>query len=171
MKNHNLLLAVTLCLFFIYSCTAPQGGAETIDMDAVRAEIQAMEDAYAVASNANDADAQVSYYADDAQSMGPEEPTLVGKEAILAKTKEDMAKDSSGNTIRFEIVDLYAAGNLAVEVGKWISTDKEGEETTGKYVSVFEKRDGKYICIRDIYNSDSDDDDDKDGDDESDDDD
>ena len=30
----------------------------------------------------------------------------------------------------------------------------DGTVTTGKYVSVFEKRDGKYICIRDIYNSD-----------------
>ena len=25
---------------------------------------------------------------------------------------------------------------------------------TSKYMSLFEKRDGKYICIRDIYNND-----------------
>ena len=145
-----------LCVLGILAaCQAPVAEEAALDMDAIKAEIQAMEDAYAEASNTKNAEAQVAYYADDAQSMAPNMPTLVGKEAILAYTKEEMAKDSADDsTIRFEIVDLFADGDLLVEVGKSITTKSDGTETTGKYVSVFEKRDGKYICVRDIYNAD-----------------
>ena len=52
-----------------------------------------------------------------------------------------------------------------IEIGKSIDTDSDGNETTGKYMSIFENRDGKLVCIRDIFNSDAPDDDD-DGDDD-----
>jgi ketosteroid isomerase-like protein len=42
------------------------------------------------------------------------------------------------------------------EIGTAISKDASGKVIrTGKYMAVWEKRDGKYICIRDIYNSDA----------------
>ncbi len=174
MKNLIQSFALLFALTTIFSCQAP--ATETaIDMDAVRAEIQAMEDAFAAASNARDAEAQVAYYADDANSLVPDMPTLVGKEAILARAKAEMAEnpDQKGN-ISFEIIDLYAAGDIAVEVGKWTYTPEGGEASTGKFMSLFEKRDGKYICIRDIFNSDAkdkdNDDDDHDHDDGEDDD-
>ncbi len=169
MKTLHTLLMGLFVLLIVSACQTPQAETEELDMDAIRAEIQAMEDAYAVAANAKDAEAEVAYYADDANSLTPNKPTLVGKAAILANTKEQMAKDTTeGGSIRFEIVDLYASGDLVVEVGKSISTDADNNETTGKYVSIFEKRDGKYICIRDIYNRDQkdDDNDDDDGDDD-----
>ena len=146
-----------LAMSIMISCQAPDSGAAEVDKDAVTAEIQALEDAYAAASNARDADAQVAYYAEDAQSLPPDEPTIVGKAAILAKAKEEMADgDDNGGSIKFEIVDLFIAGDYATEVGKWVYTDSTGVENTGKFISVFEKRDGKYLCVRDIWNSDSD---------------
>ena len=54
----------------------------------------------------------------------------------------------------FEVVDVFAGGNIAVEIGRTFTTDEDGNEReTGKYMSLFEKRDGKYICIRDAYNA------------------
>jgi ketosteroid isomerase-like protein len=114
-----------------------------------------MEDAFAAASNARDAESVVKYYSDDAHTMPPNAPTLVGKAAILERMKKNVAEDEDGATERFEILDVFAAGNYATEVGKYIRTAKDGTEKTGKYVSIFEKRDGKYICIRDIYNDDA----------------
>lgn len=42
-------------------------------------------------------------------------------------------------------------------------------ETTGKYISVFERRDGTLVCIRVIWNNDAPSDDDEDDDDDDDD--
>lgn len=114
-----------------------------------------MEDAYATALNNKNAEAVVVYYADDAVSLSYNEPMLVGKAAILEDTRKQMAKDTSGATIKFEVVDVFAAGDLAVEVGKSIKTLPSGKIKTGKYISTFEKRGGKYICIRDIWNNDA----------------
>ena len=157
MKN-LLFLFLAFCALSFAACETEQTNEqeeETIDMDALRAELQGMEDAYAKAQIAKDADAVVVYYADDASSLPPNKPTAVGKAAILALNKEQIAADTSGGTVRFEVVDVFAEGNLAVEVGRSISTDADGTESTGKYISVFEKRNGKWICIRDIYNNDA----------------
>lgn len=157
MKN-LLMLLMASCAISFTACQMPaehEHAEETIDMDALRAELQGMEDAYATAQMAKDAEAVVVYYADDAQSLQPNGPTLVGKAAILADTKARMAEDEDGGKIRFEVVDVYAQGNLAVEVGKSFSTAADGTQTTGKYISVFENRDGKWICIRDSYSDDT----------------
>lgn len=157
MKNLLFLFLAISALGFV-SCESADHhdhDEETIDMDALRSELQGMEDAYAKAQNAKDAAAVVMYYADDAVSLGPNKPAAKGKSAILADTKEQMAADTTSGTIRFEVVDVFAQGNLAVEVGRSITKDAMGKESTGKYISVFEKRDGKWICIRDSYSDDA----------------
>ena len=139
-----------------YSCNTPAAEtAPALDMDQVKTEIQAMEDAYAVAQNAKNADGVVVYYADDAVNMPDNKPIVVGKANILARIKAEMEADTSGTTTTFKVLDLYTGGNLVVEAGSSTSTDKDGKVTTGKYISVFEKRNGKYICVRDIWNSDA----------------
>ena len=90
--------------------------------------------------NKSNLEGHTAYYSDDAQSMSPNKPTMVGKAAILADVQAEMDKDTSSNsTIKFEIVDLYAEGDLLVEVGKSITNKADGTETYGKYVSIFKK--------------------------------
>jgi len=154
MKNLSLFTVLAAMLFLAVSCTAPTGDS-TVDMESVKAEITAMESAYAEASNANDADGVIVYYADDAQSMHPNMPTLVGKDAIRANLVEEMASDTLKITLSLAVTDLWAAGDIAVETGTYTATNEAGEVVgKGKYMSVFEKRDGKYVCVRDIYNTD-----------------
>ena len=165
------MLLVAFCAISFTACETPQENEiaeKTIDMDALRTELQGMENAYAKAQTAKDANGVVVYYADDAHSLPPNAPALIGKAAILADTKADMAEDDSGGTTRFEVVDVFAQGNLAVEVGKSITTNADGSTSTGKYISVFEKRDGKWLCIRDIYSDDAEEDRDDDTDDDDD---
>ena len=161
MKHLLMLLMVFVAISFS-ACEMydeHEHAEETIDMNALRAELQGMEDAYAKAQNAKDAEAVVAYYADDAQSLPPNEPVEVGKAAILAMTKKDLAERNSGTISKFEVVDVFADGNLAVEVGRSITTKPDGSKSYGKYISVFENRDGKWICIRDIYSDDAEEDD------------
>jgi len=126
------------------------------DLGAIKTEIQALEDAYAVAFNAGDANAVAAYYADDAVSMGNNEPSSVGKAAIIASVQKGITENTAKNMSSFEVVDLFTGGDLVVETGKSTVKDSTGAVIkTGKYMSVFKKVDGKYVCIRDISNSDS----------------
>lgn len=112
-----------------------------------------MEDAYADSENNKNTDGMASYYADDAQSLPNNEPTISGKAAMLERIQNDLDSDSTQSEIRFEVVDVFADGDLVVEVGRSITTNADGSETTGKYISVFERRDGTLVCIRDIWNN------------------
>lgn len=166
MKKLTLFATCFTLLFFTYSCTSPPE-VTALDMDAVKAEISALEANFTKASNAKDVEALLAYYADDAVNMPPGEPIFVGKESIRARMERDMATDSSGNAATMQVVDVWAAGDIAVETGTYSVANTAGEiVNTGKYMSLFEKRDGKYVCIRDIWNSDTKDDDDDDDDDE-----
>ena len=156
MKNQPILLIASALCLAILSSTAPvTEQAPALDMDKIKTEIQALEDAYAAAENAKNAEAVLAYYADDAVNMPNDKPSVVGKKAILARIKEDMAGDTTVSTIVFKVMDIKASGNHVVEVGSSTITGAGGKVSTGKYMSVFEKRDGKYACIRDIWNDDA----------------
>jgi ketosteroid isomerase-like protein len=147
----NFLFA-TLAVFtlLITSCQPPKP-----DLAKIRPEIQAMEDAYAAGLKAKDANAVIAYYSDDAVSMVNNAPIAVGHDALLKMAQDDIARDTTNLTVSFETVDLFAAGNYVVETGKASYKDVSGNVVkSGKYMSLFEKRNGKYICIRDIYNDD-----------------
>lgn len=125
------------------------------DLDKIRPEIQAMENAYAAGLKAKDANAVVAYYADDAVSMVNNAPSAVGHDALLKIAQDEIAGDTTNLTVSFETVDLYAAGDLVVETGKATYKDADGSvKKSGKYMTLFEKRNGKYVAIRDIYNED-----------------
>ena len=162
-RNFYFSMAIMLITAFTFSFTSCKQAMDNataeaveVDMDAVKAEIQAMEDAFAAGLAAGDAVAVSAYYADDAMSLSNNAPMVSGKEAITAKIAEDIAANTTKTTSKFEVVDIKISGDLVVEVGKGITMDSTGAVTkTGKYISVFEKRDGKYVCIRDCYNDDS----------------
>lgn len=127
-----------------------------IDVQAVKAEISTLEDLLGAAITNRDLEGALAYYAEDAQSMPQSQPTLVGKNAIR-RSLSGMMNDTSGTKEVMTVVDVWAAGDLAVEVGTFKVLSKNDEVIeTGKYMSLFEKRDGKYVCVRDIYNTDDD---------------
>jgi ketosteroid isomerase-like protein len=160
--NWALLAIPTL---FLGACGSGESADADLDMDSVKAEIQALEDAYAAASNAKDVDGVVAYYANDAQSLADKEPTRVGMDEIKAGIARDMADDTSGYTVSFTVTGVWAAGNYATETGTVAVKDAAGTVVeTGKYMTLFEKRDGKYVAIRDIWNDDTEGDDAEDSD-------
>ncbi len=120
-------------------------------MDKLKVEIQAMEEAYAAAEKAKDADAVVVYYSQDAISYNRNEEPLSGIAAIKERTAKRLAKDTTGNYNVYKVVDLFAEGHTAVEIGSWTSLNPSGAEADkGHYMSYFQKRDGKYVCVRDM---------------------
>lgn len=171
MKNKNSLklTLMGLSLLFLFACnttttektvTEPAVPAEPVivkpDMAAVKAEIQAVENAWAAATNAGDVNALMALYADDAVSMANNGPSLVGKAAIQKDTETNIAKRPKGSIISFETTEVFGDDQVVTEIGTSVTKDATGKVTsTGKYIAIFEKRDGKYICIREIYNDDA----------------
>jgi ketosteroid isomerase-like protein len=171
MKSSNFFSLVAICIalsIFTVACTAPTNdaaakAAETAktvvakpDMAKVKAEIKAIEDAWAAASNAKDVATIVGFYADDAISMNDDQPMLVGKAAIQKGVEGEMARRKENAKTVFETLDLYGDENRVTEVGKTTLTDGTGKVIyTGKYMAVWEKRNGKWLTIRDMTNDDA----------------
>ena len=158
-KLHFLWVLLAPVIFFLSSCKeAPPKESPVVEINlySVRAEIVALENAYSVASNAKDVEGVAAYYSDDAHSLADDEPTWEGKNAIRAGIKRDFDKDTSGYTVTFNTTGVWAGGDFATETGTSTIKDKDGKVVrTGKYMTLFELRDGKYVAIRDIWNDDA----------------
>ncbi len=152
-KISRLLSFLLLTIFTFFACTSPEK-SEPIDMAKLKVEIQAMEDAYSSAENDKDADGVAAYYSDDAMSYGRNEQPISGKAAIRESIAKRIKNDTTGNYNVYKVVDLFADGNSAVELGSWTEFNSSGSEIgNGNYMSYFEKRDGKYLCVRDMNSS------------------
>ncbi|HPG10876.1 MAG TPA: nuclear transport factor 2 family protein [Chitinophagaceae bacterium] len=144
----GVLLAAVL---FIAACSTKKEEAAAIDMDKLKTDIQAMEDAYAAGEKAKDVDAVAAYYSEDATSYNRNAPPSVGIAAIKEKIAKNLANDSAGVYSVYKVVDLFAEGNTATEIGSWTRMSADGNEMeSGYYMSYFQKRDGKYLCVRDM---------------------
>jgi len=125
------------------------------DMSKVKAEIQDLESAWAVADNARDADAVAAFYADDAVSLLNNKPMITGKDALRKDITGSLASKPKGATVAYDVTEVFGDENTVTEIGKITSKGADGKVMyTGKYMAIWEKRDGKYVCIRDISNDD-----------------
>jgi len=158
MKNTlNLRIAAACLALFVSTigCNAPTNETAKPDLVKIKAEIQAIENDWAKALNARDTAASLVVYSDDAISMGNDRPMVIGKAALQKDIAEGMTKMPKGMTLAFETLEVFGDDNLVTEVGKTIEKDSTGAVMlTGKYMAIFEKRGGKFICIRDISNND-----------------
>ena len=168
MNNKKISAFTTTCLaacLFAISCTTATeektaaANVETSttkpDLASIKAEIQAQENAWAAADNARDAKALATFYSDDAVTLSNNKPMISGKDAILKDIEANLVKRAKGATVSYDVMDVFACDNIATETGKITLKDSTGKVTyTGKYMAVWEKRDGKYVCIRDISNDD-----------------
>jgi uncharacterized protein (TIGR02246 family) len=152
MRSKFQLAALIAFIALVFSaCSDTAVKSDAVDLTKLKAEIQAMEDAYAAGEKAKDAAAVAAYYSDDAISYNRDDKPSSGKEAIKARLADRLAKDTSGNVNSYKVVDLFADGNTVVEIGSWTETNPAGAEVnTGHYMSVFQKRDGKWACVRDM---------------------
>ena len=152
MRKHIKLFGfLAFTALFFSACATAEKEEEVIDMAKVKVEIQAMENAYAAGEKAKDADAVAAYYSDDAISYSRNKEPLQGRQAIRNDIANEIAKDTTDNYNVYKIVDLFAEGNTAVEIGSWTEFDASGNQMgNGNYISYFQKRDGKYICVRDM---------------------
>lgn len=146
------LLAASLLTFSACQETTAKPG----DSSTVKADIQALENAWAAALNTQDLDALMALYTVDAVSMPDGEPALTGKDAIRKRQEREFAESPADLTYSFETLDVYGDENTVTETGKTTYKNAVGEITgTGKYIAIWKKQGDTYLCMREMYSNDS----------------
>jgi len=157
MKNMFVKGTVLGYLFLLMtSCTinGEKSTSVSIDKEQIKKEIQARENEFAEIYNSGELK-KIGYYAEDAitfyQNMAP----ITSKAERLEFLKPDL--NSNSNVISFKTNEVFASkdGDQVLEIGAYTVVDSVNTIiSSGNYMSLFEKRDGKYVCLRDMSASD-----------------
>ena len=150
------LLSYMVCLMVACAPKQEPVAAPVIDKEQIKNEIQAKENEFAEVYNKGEL-RNIGYYADDAISFSQNKSPLVGKDSIVAFLKAGLDASSKGNKISFTTNEVFVStdANQVVEIGYYKLTDSTDVAiNTGNYMVLFEKRDGKYVVVRDMSASD-----------------
>jgi ketosteroid isomerase-like protein len=150
------LLSYMICLMVACGPKQEPVAAPVIDKELIKKEIQAKENEFAEVYNKGEL-RNIGYYADDAISFSQNKSPLVGRDAIVQFLKDGLDASSKGNKISFTTNEVFVSNdaNQVVEIGYYKLTDSTDVAiNTGNYMVLFEKRDGKYVVVRDMSASD-----------------
>ena len=157
MKNkitNGLVFLFLMLLTIACNTKKTEPVAVVVSKEQIKKEIQAKENEFAEIYNSGELK-NIGYYADDAVTFYQNMPPLKGKEARLEFLESDIL--SNTNIISFTTNEVFVSndGIQVVEVGHYQVKDSMNTIiNTGNYMSLFEKRDGKYVCLRDMSASD-----------------
>ena len=156
MKNKMLKgIALTTITVLVIACNPKKEEAPAtvvVDKEQIKTELQTMESAFAEAMNLRSVSA-INYYSNDVTSYSQNKPPVVGKVAIDKAIKEDSDAMQKGSKVSYTANEIFPSsdGNQVVEIGSYKVIDSTDTVIhSGNYMSLFEKRDGKYVCIRDM---------------------
>lgn len=140
------------------ACNTKKTGTEAaaVDVEQIKKEIQAKEDEFAATYNSGEKKS-IGYYADDAISFSQNSAPHVGKAAIVEYLMANIDTLSMSNKISYKTNEVFVSNdaNQVVEIGYYTVVDSTNTPiNTGNYMVLFVKRDGKYVCLRDMSASD-----------------
>ena len=150
------ILPAGVIMSLMLACNTKQEEPATVvvDKEQIKKEIQAKEDEFATVYNSGELK-NIGYYADDATVFYQNRAPFVGKQAIV----EFLTSDVNNSTkISFKTNEVFPSndGNQVVEIGYFKVVDSSNTPiNTGNYMVLFEKRNGKYVSVRDMSSSDT----------------
>jgi len=131
--------------------------ATPVDTKASEDEIRQLDEAYFAAVKAKDANAIAALYTEDAVSMNPNAPSVVGREAIAKYNQNFLKLSQLEMTGGPETIKISDDGTMAYDAGKYSMswTDAKGKtlKDEGKYLEVLKKVDGKWRVVSDANSS------------------
>lgn len=147
---------LSVCLLsLLLACTNTTEPIEAeIDKELIKKEIQDKENEFAEIYNTGELK-NIGYYAEDATTFAQNRAPIVGREAIIEYLMVDV--ETNTDKISFTTREVFPSndGKLVLEIGYYQVVDSTDTPiNTGNYMCLFEKRDGKYFCVRDMSASD-----------------
>ena len=156
MLHLRYISIVTAGLIVLAGCAKPSS-TPVADTAADEAAIRGINPQWFQAHAAGDADAMAALYAEDAVLSPPGAPTARGRAAIREYLAGDIAASKAGG-LTFNpgtSPEFGLSGDLGWEWNTFSVKDGTGATVdTGKYVTVYQRRDGTWSIVRDIWNSD-----------------
>jgi ketosteroid isomerase-like protein len=150
-------LVVSSALLLLIACKKEEPVAvAVIDTNQIKEEIQAKENEFADTYNAGIVK-DIGYHAEDAITYPQNSEPIVGKMAIVEFLKTHRDTISVGHKISFKTNEVFVSsdGAQVVEIGYYKVVDSTDViVNSGNYMSLFVKKDGKYVCLRDMSASD-----------------
>lgn len=158
MKIKYLLATVALS-FALVATSCKKEDEKTVaevsvamDIETAKSAIKAGYTQFEAAFNAKDATALSNCYTSDAKLMGPDNKTVEGRENI-AKMFDGWFKGDTPK-IKLTLVEAWGNENNLTAENSWEMTMNGEVIDTGKSLEVYKKEDGKWLMMRDCYNSD-----------------
>ena len=128
----------------------------TIGIAGPAEDIAARGEAYEAAFAAGDAAGMAAIYAEDAVLLPDDMERLEGRDAAEAIWKSYI--DAGLADLRNDTVALDVVGDTAIEHGTWSISVPDGKggmlPETGKFLTVWQQKDGDWFMHWDIWNSD-----------------
>ncbi|WP_033956144.1 YybH family protein [Psychroserpens jangbogonensis] len=146
----SLVLLMTSC-----NTNEEKSTSIVVDKEQVKIDIQARENQFAELLNSGELK-KIGYYADDAVTFYQNMAPVRGKKERYDFFKRDIAVNNK-NKISITTTEVFPSkdGVQVLEIGYYTVVDSTNTAiNTGNYMSLFEKRDGQYVCLRDMSASD-----------------
>ncbi len=149
----NKIFLATLALL-LCCCKKEESVPVVDDTQKIYNEIRALEDYYINALNLKSTYSMKHfYYAEDIRSYSFGQPVLTGIDAVVDHLTKQYHRTKKGTKYRFDLKEVHpgANGEHVVAIGSIfrINTD-QSEKLIGNYFGYFERRNGKYVCVREM---------------------
>ena len=145
---------IALVAMGLIAVVASASGPTAIDTAADEAALRAADQTFMRAYWKGDLESVVALYAEDAVLMPADAPEAKGRDAIRKYYAADIASLKSGEADMILESTQGVSGNLGWSSGRTKYTAANGATSTGKFMSVSRKINGKWLYIRDTWNSD-----------------
>lgn len=158
----NQVLPVVVLFLFFTSCgnktekatsSANVSTEKAFDLATARKQIDEGNQALADLLRKGDSTGFANMYCTDGKVMGPEEPAVVGRDAIKSAIGGMYRSGFTGLSLK--PVDIWGSEALIGEEGTHVFSLNDGKEIDhGKYIVLWKMEDGKWKLFRDIWNTD-----------------
>ncbi len=131
--------------------------SEKDKMAKIKEEIINLEKSWDTYFNSADLNSLINLYADDAVRLPNNQTIITGKEAIRKAMEVELAANKKkGISSTSETIDVFGDENTVTEIGTTTRKDASGKvKSTGKYMTVWKKVNGKFVTIREMWNDDA----------------
>jgi len=153
----RVIVAAVLAASVIGMSACAPAAPVAVDTSADEAALRATTTTWIDAYNAADVEKMVPLYAEDGVLMPPHAPVASGQAAIRAFLAADTAGAKAGGVklVLGPSPTVGVSGDWGFESGSYTATDASGATVdSGSYLSTSRKSAGKWLYVRDMYNSD-----------------